>query len=196
MNHCGGGRWLAAIRASDVRRPDTPTSESPTVPTSACRRPGSSSVAAWMRPAHFLPRIPGTASALAGQGRRRAAGMGLFTCQQEPRRRPAAPQTGISFYVFDPRRRRGDRRPFQDSVQAANAVPMSSASPTGRPRQYYKTASSARCDRYTGTDRTSTYCQGPLRSRRRARAPVGVGRASLESFFAGAIREVRVWIAL
>ncbi len=100
----------------------------------------------------------------------------------------------ISFYVFNPVGGEGIGSYFQEPVQAGEWIHVVGMA-DGETTSIYKNGEFKDCDRYTGTgpgpchnypsDRWITPTQGI--------APLRIGTRDLESFFLGAIREVRIW---
>ncbi len=100
----------------------------------------------------------------------------------------------ISFYVFNPSGKDGIGSHFQDPVQAGAWIHVVGVA-DGATTSIYKNGVFRRCDRYTGTGPGSchNYPQDKWITPNRGSAPLRIGTRDFESFFLGAIREVRVW---
>ncbi len=156
---------------------------------------GGLSVAAWMRPDVLtFPAFQGTGYVhWLGKGEAGQQEWVFRMYNQTSTDDPPRPNR-ISFYVFNPDGGEGIGSHFQDPVVAGDwihVVGVADASTT----TIYKNGAFCRCDSYTGT--TTGPCHnyapdlwvtpGP------GSAPLRIGTRDFESFFLGAIREVRVW---
>jgi Concanavalin A-like lectin/glucanases superfamily len=100
----------------------------------------------------------------------------------------------ISFYVFNPDGGRGIGSQFQGSVRVGEWIHVVGMA-DGESTSIYKNGEFRRCDRYNGTG------PGPCRNYSadqwitptRGTAPLRIGTRDRESFFLGAIRDVRIW---
>jgi concanavalin A-like lectin/glucanase superfamily protein len=100
----------------------------------------------------------------------------------------------ISFYVFNPDRGRGIGSHFQDSVQVGEWIHVVGMA-DGESTSIFKNDEFRRCDRYNGTGRgpCHNYPADQWITPRRGTAPLRIGTRDRESFFLGAIRDVRIW---
>ena len=100
----------------------------------------------------------------------------------------------ISFYVFNPDRGRGIGSHFQDSVQVGEWIHVVGMA-DGESTSIYKNGEFRRCDRYNGTGPgpCHNYPADQWITPRRGTAPLRIGTRDRESFFLGAIRNVRIW---
>lgn len=174
-------------RTSYIEISDSPDFSVPTT--------GELSVAAWMRPATLsFPVFQSTGyvhwlgKGVAGQQEWVFRMYNETTTDDPPR------PNRISFYVFNPDGDEGIGSHFQDSVQAGewiHVVGVADRSTTA----IYKNGVFRRCDRYTGTgpEPCHNYAEDLWVTPTRGAAPLRIGTRDLESFFQGAIREVRVW---
>jgi hypothetical protein len=100
----------------------------------------------------------------------------------------------ISFYVFNAAGGEGIGSYFQEPVQVGEWIHVVGTA-DGEVTAIYKNGEFKDCDRYTGTGPGPCHNYAPDRwiTPTHGSAPVRIGTRDLESFFLGAIREVRIW---
>jgi hypothetical protein len=100
----------------------------------------------------------------------------------------------ISFYLFNAAGGEGIGSHFQEPVQAGEWIHVVGTA-DGEVTAIYKNGEFKDCDRYTGTGPGPCHNYPPARwiVPTHGTAPLRFGTRDLESFFLGAIREVRIW---
>jgi len=100
----------------------------------------------------------------------------------------------ISFYLFNPDGGEGIGSYFQEPVEAGQWIHVVGTA-DGQVTSIYKNGAFKDCDRYTGTGSGPCHNYPPDRwiTPVHGSAPLRIGTRDLESFFLGAIREVRLW---
>jgi hypothetical protein len=100
----------------------------------------------------------------------------------------------VSFYVFNLSGREGIGSYFQEPVQAGEWIQVVGTA-DGAKTSIFKNGEFKDCDRYTGTGPGPCHNYPPERwiTPARGTAPLRIGTRDRESFFLGAIREVRIW---
>ena len=100
----------------------------------------------------------------------------------------------ISFYVFDSAHREGIGSHFQEPVTAGEWIHVCGVA-TQDTTTIYKNGQFRRCDRYTGTGPAPchNYTSDKWITPAHGTAPLRMATRDFESFFLGAIREVRLW---
>jgi Concanavalin A-like lectin/glucanases superfamily len=100
----------------------------------------------------------------------------------------------ISFYLFNAAGGEGIGSHFQEPVEVGEWIHVVGTA-NGEVTAIYKNGEFKDCDRYTGTGPGPCHNYAPdlwITPTHRA-APLRIGTRDLESFFLGAIREVRIW---
>jgi hypothetical protein len=169
--------------------------EIPDAPDFSIATTGELSIAAWIRPDTLSFPVSQNTGYVHWMGKG-AAGQQEWVFRMYNETTTDDPQrpNRISFYVFNSDGRKGIGSHFQDPVQAGewiHVVGVADSSTTA----IYKNGVFRRCDRYTGTGPKPchNYTQDLWVTPTRGSAPMRIGTRDLESFFLGAIREVRVW---
>lgn len=100
----------------------------------------------------------------------------------------------ISFYVFNLAGDQGIGSYFQEPVTAGAWMHVVGTA-DGQTTAIYKNGHFKDCDRYTGSGPGPCHTYPPERwiVPQRGNAPLRIGTRDLQSFFLGAIREVRIW---
>ena len=100
----------------------------------------------------------------------------------------------ISFYLFNLSGGEGIGSHFQEPVQVGQWIHVVGTA-DGQTTSIYKNGEFKRCDRYTGTGPgpCHNYSADQWITPRHGTAPLRIGTRDFESFFLGAIREVRLW---
>jgi hypothetical protein len=100
----------------------------------------------------------------------------------------------ISFYLFNAAGGEGIGSHFQEPVEAGEWIHVVGTA-NGEVTAIYKNGEFKDCDRYTGTGPGPCHNYAPDQwiAPTHGTAPLRIGTRDLESFFLGAIREVRIW---
>ena len=156
---------------------------------------GQLSVSAWIRPDVLtFPVFQGTGYVhWMGKGE---AGQHEWTFRmynQDTTDTPPRPNR-ISFYVFNLDGRKGIGSHSQEPVQAGEWIHVVGLADEEK-TWIFKNGEFKDCDRYTGTGPGPCHNYPPERwiTPARGSAPLRIGTRDRESFFLGAIREVKIW---
>jgi hypothetical protein len=156
---------------------------------------GQLSVSAWVRPDVLtFPIFQGSGYVhWMGKGQAGQQEWVFRMYNQETTDTPPRPNR-ISFYLFNPVGGEGIGSHFQQPVQTGEWIHVVGTA-DGEKTSIYKNGEFEDCDRYTGTGPGPCHNYPPdlWIKPTRGTAPLRIGTRDRESFFLGAIREVRIW---
>jgi len=156
---------------------------------------GQLSVASWIRPDVLnFPVFQSTGYVhWMGKGEARQQEWVFRMYNQDTSDSPPHPNR-ISFYVFNSDGREGIGSHFQEPVEIGQWIHVVGIADR-ETTSIYKNGQFKDCDRYSGTGSGPCHNYPPDRwiTPAHGTAPLRIGTRDLESFFLGAIREVRIW---
>jgi hypothetical protein len=156
---------------------------------------GQLSVAAWIRPDVLdFPVFQSTGYVhWMGKGEAGQHEWALRMYNQHTTDEPPRPNR-ISFYIFNPGGREGIGSHFQEPVEVGQWIHVVGIA-DGETTSIYKNGQFRDCDRYSGTGPGPCHNYPPDQwiTPMHGTAPLRIGTRDRESFFLGAIREVRIW---
>lgn len=156
---------------------------------------GQLSVSAWMRPDVLtFPVFQSTGYVhWMGKGEAGLQEWAFRMYNQTTTDDPPRPNR-ISFYLFNLDGGEGIGSHFQEPVQAGEWIHVVGTA-DGQTISIFKNGEFKRCDRYTGTGPAPCHNYQPDQwiTPTHGSAPLRMGTRDFESFFLGAIREVRLW---